>query len=57
MVTQMTQMAIYMENYHFINEINLYFTNSVMNYTVKSYFKNKIWGLCMLSQIKLAGGK
>lgn len=57
MVTQMTQMAIYMENYHFINGINLYFTNSVMNYTVKLYFKNKIWGLCILSQIKLAGGK
>lgn len=57
MVTQTTQMAIYMENYHFINEINLYFTNSVMNYTVKLYFKNNMWGLCILSQIKLAGGK
>lgn len=44
-------------NSHFINKINLYFTNSVVNFTVKLYFKINIWGLCMLSQIKLADGE
>lgn len=44
-------------NSHFINKINLYFTNSVVYYTVKLYFKINIWGLCMLSQIKLADGE